>query len=106
MTEDQIQHVIATINTSGWKQVMQPAYANRAKAALSALALSPSEREKGGGEFKDSDDAHLRAVIRECEWMLGVWANVVNNYHQNRARDELAQRQNGADSPLIPTANQ
>jgi len=105
MTEDQIQKVIVTVSSAGWKEVMQPAYANRARAALTALALDTSERKVAGGEFKDMEDPQLRAIIRECEWMLGVWHNQINVYHQNRARDELAQRQNGADSPLIPAAN-
>ena len=106
MNEEQIQAVIATVRSSGWGQIMQPAYANRAKQALAALTVAPSEREKSGGEFKHLDDANLRAIIRECEWMLTVWENVINSYHQNRVRDELSGRQNGADSPLNPTANQ
>lgn len=105
MTEEQIQKVIETVNTSGWKEVMQPAYAQRARNALTALALDLSERKVAGGEFKDLEDPQLRAIIRECEWMLGVWANQIKVYRDNRARDELALRQNGADSPLIPAAN-
>jgi hypothetical protein len=105
MTEEQIQKVIETVNSSGWKEVMEPAYAQRARTALAAVALDPEERKASGGEFKDLGDAQLRAIIRECEWMLGVWRNQITVYHRNRARDELVERQNGADSPLIPAAN-
>lgn len=106
MNEDQIQKVIEVLNASGWREVMQPAYANRAKGALSALALSPDERKESRTEWKDMDDPQLRAIIRECEWMLGVWQNQVVVYHENRRRDELAREQNGdMVSPLIPATN-
>lgn len=102
MNEEQIQKVIQTVNTAGWREVMYPFYANRAKQALSSLALSESERQKGSGDFSKMDDAQLRAIIRECEWMLGVWQAFINAYHQNRVRDELqAQEQNGN----FPAAN-
>lgn len=106
MNEEQIQKVIETVNTPGWKEIMQPAYANRARGALAALALSPQERQQSKTEWKEMDDSQLRAIIRECEWMLAVWQNQITAYRQNRLRDELVAGQNGADSPLIPTANQ
>lgn len=106
LTDDQATKLHLTVMSSGFKEIIEPAIGNRHKAALKALALSPSERESGGGEFKNADDATLRATLRECEWMLGVWHNELNVYRDNRVRDELAAQQNGEISPLIPTANQ
>lgn len=103
LTEEQAQKVRLVLSTSGWKDVMEPAYKRRSFEALKALALSPSEREKSGGEFKNMDDASLRAIIRECEWMTFVWQNELNVHEMNRRRDELASQEaggNGFPQPL------
>lgn len=89
MNEEQIQKVIMTMQTAGWREVMQPAYANRARLALNALALSETERPNMGGDFAKLSDADLRAIIRECEWWLTVWKNHIGAYYNNRKLDEL-----------------
>lgn len=91
LNEEQIQKVRLTMYSDGWKDVIQPAIVNRGNLALKALALTRTERAK---EFKssdfDTDDDVLRAVIRDCEWMVAVWHNEVQRFDYNRQRDELA----------------
>lgn len=89
LTDDQIQKIRLLISSSGWNDVMKPVLANRANAALKALVLTQSERATDGGEFKAWDDESLRAAIREIEWMLVVWTNMISVHEHNRVRDEL-----------------
>lgn len=90
LTEEQVLKVRQVLASSGWNEVISPALANRARQAIKALCLSRSERatEYKGGDF-DTDDDILRAIIRDCEWMLTVWVNEVNVGEYNRRRDEL-----------------
>lgn len=90
---DQVRQVLAS---SGWQQVMQPFYARRAHGAVKTLALYPAERS---GEFKDLNDDQLRAIVRECEWMLGVWRNEVAANDHNR---RLAERETAENPPANP----
>ena len=89
LSSQQIEQVRLVVSSSGWNDVMKPALANRAKAALSALTLTPEEREARGGEHKHSTDEYLRALIHDTEWMLGVWTNELMVDDLNRRRDEL-----------------
>lgn len=76
---------------------MQPALVNRGKQAIKALTLAPSEREK---EFKgtvfDTEDSVLRAMIRDCEWMIAVWGNELAVSEHNRRLDELDRQDSNA----------
>lgn len=95
LTAEQAQHVRATIWTTGWREVIHPSLQNRGAAALKALRLNPSERavEFKGTEFEVADDYFLRAIIRDIEWMLGIWDKELAVYDHNRRLDEL-DRQN------------
>jgi hypothetical protein len=97
INEDQYQKLRLTLSTSGWNDVIKPAYEARGRMALKALVLSASERAKAGGEFANVEDGDLRAIIRECEWMTAVWQNELNVFEMNRRGDELARQeaQNG-----------
>jgi hypothetical protein len=99
LNEDQIQKVRQALTTSGWNEIMRPAILNRGKQALNALVLGPAERQSQGGEFKDTDDALLRAYIRDCEWMATCWQNEINVFDYNRRQEELQARQSGAEPP-------
>lgn len=91
LTAEQAQHVRATLWTTGWREIMQPSLQNRGNLALKALRLNPSERavEYKGTEFEVADDTFLRAVIRDIEWMLGIWEKELAVYDHNRRLDEL-----------------
>jgi len=95
LNEEQINKVKTTLATSGWNDVMSPAMLNRGKAALKALILSTSEREKAGGEFADADDHTLRAIIRDAEWMASAWRNEITVFDENRRVEELHRQHNG-----------
>jgi len=97
---EQIDKVRLALISGGWKDVMEPIIAKRARDAIQALVAFPSERS---GEFKEMDDSQIRARIRESEWMLTVWRNEITVFDLNRMGDELARQrsQEGSD----PTAN-
>lgn len=92
LTEEQVDKVRLVLASAGWNDVMKPAYAQRAHEAVKTLVLNKEER---AGQFKDLGDDQLRAIIRECEWMLSVWDNEVKVSNHNRTLDEL-DRVNGA----------
>jgi hypothetical protein len=104
LSNDQCQKIRQTVSTSGWVEVMQPALVNRGHQAVKALCLSRSERATAykGGDF-DTDDEILRAIIRDCEWMIAVWKNEIAANEVNRRADEL-DRQNSPEGD--GTANQ
>jgi hypothetical protein len=101
MNDEQIGKVRILLMSTGWNDVVKPSLALRANSAIKALILSPAERE---GEFKDMDDAAIRARIREAEWMLTAFVNEVAVADHNRRMDEL-QRQADPDGSEPPTAN-
>ena len=86
LSGEQVEKVRLTLQTSGWNDVMQPLYAARSREAIKALCLTPGER---AGPFKDLDDNALRGIIRECEWMLNVWANEIKVFEHNQRIDEM-----------------
>ena len=90
LNEEQIQKIRHTLSTSGWYEVMKPALENRGRNAVKALTQSRSERavEYKGTDF-DTDDDVLRAVIRDCTWMVGCWGNEIAVAEHNRTLDEL-----------------
>jgi hypothetical protein len=85
LSSEQIDKVRLTLQTSGWNEVMMPAYKMRATEAIKALCLAPEERQ---GQFKGLDDSTLRAIVRETEWMLNVWVNEINVFEMNRLTEE------------------
>jgi hypothetical protein len=90
LNEEQIDKIRLVLQSTGWNDVMRPALENRGRGALKALALSRSERaEQFKGGDLDTDDDILRAIIRDCEWMVSVWSNEVSVFDYNRRRDEL-----------------
>ena len=96
LNDEQIQKVRQVLLMPGWNEVMRPAILNRGREAISALALSPDERKSQGGEFKDTDDVLLRAIIRDSQWMSVCWQNEITVYEHNRKLEELEQP-NGAN---------
>ena len=104
-SEEAYEQVRSVLLMQGWNQVMMPTYAQRAREALVALTLSPSERLDSGSTFKKATDEELRATIRENEWMLAVWKNEVANYDANRRRDELDRQPEGVVPTIPATAN-
>lgn len=84
-TEEEIQALRLTFATDGWTKVIAPRLASRAREAIKALILHPSERS---GEFQKSN-ADLRAIIREDEWLLVAFDNAIKAFEHNRRRDEL-----------------
>lgn len=101
LNEDQISKIRLHLQSSAWNDVIKPLLALRANSAIKALVLSPSERD---GEYKEMDDATIRARIREVEWMLTAFVNEVAVFEHNRRLDEL-ERQGSPDSSIPPTAN-
>ena len=91
LDETQIQQVRMTLATDGWNRVIKPLVQKRGNAAVKALTVTRSERavDFKGSDYDTEDDV-LRAMIRDCEWMLVVWDNEVLVHDQNRRRDELA----------------
>lgn len=86
-----VKHVLAS---QGWNDVMRPLYGQRARRALDCLAAFASERHDP--EFKDFSDDQLRAVVKECHWMLAVWENEVRVHDANRRMEEqLQSEENG-----------
>lgn len=103
LNEEQIQKVRATLQTSGWNDVMRPAIENRGRLALRALALSRSERAKEfGGTDQDTDDDILRAMIRDATWMTSVWTNEIAVFEHNRKLDELERQERTKDGGATP----
>ena len=96
LNQEQVQKVRLVLAASGWNDVMRPALENRGRQALKALTLSRTER---GAAFKgtdfDTDDDVLRAIIRDCEWMVVVWQNEIAVAEHNRRLDELESQPNG-----------
>lgn len=90
LNNEQIQKIRLVLASSGWREVMLPALANRGHQAVKALCLSRSERavDFKGTDF-DTEDEILRAMIRDCSWMSSVWSNEVEVADYNRRRDEL-----------------
>jgi hypothetical protein len=94
LTEDEVQKVRLVMASLGWNDVIRPAIENRGRQAVKALVLSRSERANQfkGTDF-DTDDDVLRALIRDCTWMVAVWTNELAAAEHNRRLDEL-DRQN------------
>lgn len=92
LDEASIQKVRLVLASDGWNHVIKPLVARRGQQAINALKMTRSERAGSNlkGSDYDTDDDVLRAMIRECEWMLVVWDNEVAVYEANRRRDELA----------------
>lgn len=105
LSDADVQKIRLVLASSGWNDVMQPAIERRGRQAVKALTLTRAER---GEEFKgtdfDTDDDVLRAVIRDCNWMIVVWPNEVAVSDANRARDEL-DRQEYSNAGQSGTAN-
>jgi hypothetical protein len=98
LNEDQVGKIRGLLQSSAWNDVMKPAIAQRANAAIKALILTPAERS---GEYKDMDDAAIRAQIREAEWLLAVFVNEVAVFDHNRRVEEL-QRQDDPETTANP----
>ena len=97
LNDEQVQKVRLVLASSGWNDVMRPALENRCRQAVKSLTLTRSERatQYKGTDF-DTDDDVLRALIRDCEWMVVVWANELSVAEHNRRVDELdRQAENG-----------
>lgn len=87
---EQIDKVRLVLASSGWNEVMKPALVNRGNQALKALVLAREERTANfKGTDLDTADDILRAIIRDCEWMVGAWHNEIATFDHNRRRDEL-----------------
>jgi hypothetical protein len=99
LNEDEVAKVRLLLQSSGWNDVVKPAIAKRASAAIKALILSPAERS---GEFKEMEDSTIRSQIREAEWLLTAFVNEITVFDHNRRLDEL-QRQQNPEAPS--TAN-
>jgi len=105
LNDEQIEKVRLVLMTAGWNEVMRPALLERGRHAMKALALTPNERDKEyKGSDYNSDDDVLRAMIRDCEWMVVVWENEINVFNLNRRREELVAQQNGAERAPAPIA--
>lgn len=89
LNDEQIGKIRMTMATAGWNDVVIPILQQKMNAALSALRLDPSERKAEKGIYADTEDATLRAVIRECEWITFVFRNEVSVFDANQRRDEL-----------------
>lgn len=86
LTDEQASALKQMMVMTGWRLVQQ-IIAQRARNALDALALEPSER---GKESAGLSDATLRARISECQWLLAVLANELIVYDRNK-QNELEQ---------------
>lgn len=73
---------------------MRPALQRRMGEAMKALTLSRSERTEGfkGTDFDTEDDV-LRAIIRDCNWMVVCWQNEIQVAEYNQRLDENAERE-------------
>jgi hypothetical protein len=99
LTGEQLDKVKLVLMSPGWNDVIRPALENRGRSAIKALCLTRAERAKVmAGQPFDTDDDVLRAMIREAEWMIAIWANEVSVDEHNRRLDEL-DRQGVAGSP-------
>jgi hypothetical protein len=98
LNEVQIGQIRGLLQSSAWNDVVKPVIATRANSAIKALILTPAERS---GEYKEMDDAAIRAQIREAEWLLAVFVNEVAVFDHNRRVDEL-QRQESPDTTANP----
>lgn len=61
---------------------------------MKALVMSRAERAAHfkGTDFEADDDV-LRAIIRDCEWMVYAWVNELATNEANRRNEELARQQ-------------
>ena len=99
INDEQAQKLRLALSSSGWNDVMRPAIENRGRAAVKALVLTRTERAaQYKGQDLDTDDDVLRAIIRDCEWMLACWVNELKVWDYNRRRDEL-DRSDSNDGP-------
>lgn len=59
---------------------------------MKALRLSPDERMASlpSGNMFRKDDATLRVMIEDCEWLSTAFLNELVVHAANRQRDELA----------------
>jgi hypothetical protein len=90
LNDEEVQQVKLVLSLGGWNNVMRPRIENRSRQATKALVLSRAERtSQFAGQDFDTDDDVLRAIIRDCEWMIYSWLNEVAVADQNRRRDEL-----------------
>jgi len=98
LNSEQVDKVRIVTASSGWNDVMKPAIENRGRQAIKALTLARTERAtKMRGTDFDTDDDVLRAIIRDCEWMIVCWNNEIAVADNERRLDEL-DRQNSLDN--------
>jgi hypothetical protein len=90
LTPEELDHVRPMLASRAWA-IVRARLENRAHTAAKALALTPgAERTKvfAGQDFDTTDDV-LRAIIRDCEWMMFSWVNEIAVANHNQRRDEL-----------------
>jgi hypothetical protein len=95
LDEQQVAKLRLVLQTAGWNDVIRPLVLARGHEALKAIVVSPPERR---GPMATVSDEDLRARIREAEWMVGIWPNLIAEYEHNSRLDEL-------DSGTPATAN-
>ena len=100
LNPEQIDKIRVLLAGGGWNDVMKPAIENRGRQAVKALTLARTERatQMAGTDFDTEDDV-LRAIIRDCNWMVVCWYNELSVADHNRRLDEL-DRQNSLDNAI------
>jgi len=83
LTEEDIEKLRMLLRSSAWNDVMKPALLGRYQVLAAQLVLDPNER----GE-KGLDDATIRGGIKQIQWLLTKFDQVVEEFDHNRRVDE------------------
>jgi len=90
LTGEQLDKLRLVLMSPGWNDVIMPALETRRRQAADALCLTRAERSKVmAGQAFDTEDDVLRAMVRECKWMIAIWPLEISVDEHNRRLDEL-----------------
>ena len=100
INDEQAQKLKLVLSTSGWNDVMKPTIENRGRQAVKALTLTRSERaaQLKGTDYDTEDDV-LRAMIRDCGWMIELWQRELYAWDHNQRLDELDRQESNQGTP-------
>ena len=83
LNDDDIAKLRMILSSSAWNDVMKPAMAGRIQVLVAMLVLPLEER----GDKPMTDDS-IRGGIREIQWCMNKFEQVVQQYDHNQRIDQ------------------
>lgn len=99
LTSQEAEWLQITMNTEGWRRVVQPRIAGRAKEVVKACCVPPFKRQ---GDLAQASQEQLWAIVSEAEWFLTHFEEELR-VHRSNSLQEQAIMQDGLGNPALGT---